>query len=417
MRNRIFSFLAGGLLLLSAGFVTDSRAEDDDKSFKLGGSLRGRYEWMKFRNDATGSGDIKDTRGRFIYRFRLDGKAKLNPKAGAYFRLVTGNDSRSGNTTLGSNVDFAPDVLSIRHAALVYTPLANDKGKWNLDFGRVKNPFMWKGGGKDKMMWDSDIAFSGVSSVYGRKMGDNLKFFANTGYYVIDENKSGDHDPFLAPLQAGLRFTGDNLKAGVRGTFYYMGELDDEFVKRGAYAKPREDMTDPASEPIDTATSSGGNIEDGLTGDPNGGIIRVVEAQAYVGLELGSFPVTAFGGYSNNTSATASVMFDGVGANGTAYNLGLEAGSKKKILAGVAGYHIEANAFPSQFIDSDILDGYTNREGVLVYLARKVMKNTEFNLQFFVSDAIESFEDHEDLDLSVANSKRTRLQVDMIYKF
>jgi hypothetical protein len=400
------TFVAGGLLLLAAGFPTDSRAGDEDKGLKLGGSIRGRYEWMKFRNDATGSGDVKDTRGRLRYRFRLDGKAKINPKAGIYFRLGTGTDNRSGNQTLGGGADFAPDALSIRHAALVYTPwdggkLPNEKGHWKFDFGRVKNPFIWKGGGKDKMLWDSDISFAGVSTVFDHKLGDSSTIFANTGYFVIDENSSGENDPFLAPVQLGIKFGGDKTKFGVRGTYYYMGELDDDFVQRGV-------------DGTGGSTKSGGNVSDGLTGSADGGIIRVAETQACIATELGSLPVTLYGGYSNNTSATASEIHVGVDANGVAYNFGLEGGSKKKFLVGVAGYHAEANAFPSQFIDSDVLDGYTNREGLLIYLARTIMKNTDFNLQLYFSDAIDK---HEELVESVENSKRTRLQVDMTYKF
>ena len=407
MKNRIFTFVAGGLLLLAAGFVTDSHAEDDDKGLKLGGSIRGRYEWMKFRNDATGSGDIKDTRGRLRYRFRLDGKAKVNPKAGIYFRLVSGTDSRSGNQTIGGGVDFAPDAISIRYAALVYTPwdggkLPNDKGHWKFDFGRVKNPFIWKGGGKDKMLWDSDISFAGVSTVFDHKLGDSATLFANTGYFVIDENSSGENDPFLAPLQVGLKFGGDKTRFGVRGTFYYMGKLDAGFVQRGV-------------DGTGGSTKSGGNVSDGLTGSADGGIIRIAETQAFISTALGSIPLTLFGGYSNNTSAEASVIHQGVDANGVAYNFGIEGGNKKKnILLGAAGYHVEANAFPSQFIDSDVLDGYTNREGMLFYLARRIMKNTDFNLQIYFSDAIAT---HEDMEESVENSKRTRLQIDMTYKF
>ena len=407
MKNRILTLAVAGLLFLVAGFVTDSLAEDDDKGLKLGGSIRGRYEWMKFRNDATGSGDVKNTRGRFRYRLRLDGKAKINPKAGVYFRLVSGTDSRSGNQTLGGGVDFAPDALSIRHAALVYTPwddgkLPNNKGHWKFEFGRVKNPFIWKDGGKDKMLWDNDIAFAGVSTVFDHKLGDSAGIFVNTGYFVIDENSSGENDPFMSPVQLGVRFGGDKTRAGVRSSFYYMGELDGDFVQRGV-------------DGTDGSTSSGGNVSDGLTGDINGGTLQVIETQAFISTPLFSIPFTLYGGYSENLSAEASELHPGVDKNGIAYNFGLEGGNKKKnILLGVAEYHIEANAFPSQFIDSDILDGYTNREGLLFYLARRIMKNTDFNLQLFFSDAIAT---HEDMEESVENSKRTRLQVDMTYKF
>ena len=52
--------------------------------------------------------------------------------------------------------------------------------------------------------------------------------------------------------------------------------------------------------------------------------------------------------------------------------VGVELGDKKKYAQVGAGYaHLEANAFPSMFVESDLYDGQTNREGWLVYgLAR-----------------------------------------------
>ena len=406
MKNRILTFVASGLLFLAAGLVSESHAADDDKGLKLGGSIRGRYEYINWLNDA--AGEKKDDRGRFRYRLRLDGKAKINPNSQFYFRLVSGTDSRSGNVTLGSPVDFGPDEISIRYAALVISPWADGKlpsgnGKWSFDFGRVKNPYKWKGHGKDMMMWDGDISLAGAGTQFSHKLGDSGKFFVQTGYYVIDENsKENTQDPYMAPLQGGIIFGGDKTTAGVRATYYYMGELDAAFIMRGV-------------DGTNGVTSSGGNIEDGLTGSADGGNLQVVEAQAFFATGLGSVPLVLSGGYANNNSAKASVMYEGVGKNSVAYNFGVEAGSKKKALkAGIGWYHIEANAFPSQFIDSDLLDGYTNREGVLFFLAKTVMKNTDLGLQFFRSDAIEFGDAFSE---STENSKRNRLQIDMLYKF
>ncbi len=406
LKNRILTLAVSGSLFLVAGFVTDSLAEDVDKGLKLGGSIRGRYEYINYLNDA--EGEKKDDRGRFRYRLRLDGKAKVNPNSQFYFRLVSGDDSRSGNVTLGDPKDMAPNALSIRYAALVITPWADGKlpggnGKWSFDFGRVKNPYKWKGHGKDMMMWDGDISLAGTGTQFSHKLGGSGSFFLQTGYYVIDENSKNDSkDPYMAPIQGGIIFGGDKTTAGVRATYYYMGELDAAFIMRGV-------------DGTDGVTKSGGNIQDGLTGNPDGGNLQVIEAQAFVATTLGSVPLVLSGGYANNNSAEASVMYDGVGKNSVAYNAGIELGSKKKaLLGGIGFYHIEANAFPSQFIDSDLLDGYTNREGILFFLARTVMKNTDLGLQYFRSDAIDK---SDALSESVENSKRNRLQIDMIYKF
>jgi len=418
LNKRILTLVVGGLLLTAAGFVADSQAEEAKKGLQFGGSIRGRYELMSFSENEDGS--KKDSRGRLRYRLRLDGKALINPKAQFYFRLVSGTDSRSGNVTLGDPADYAPNLLSIRHAALVYSPwdmgkLPSGKGQWKFDFGRVKNPYMWKGHGKDMMLWDGDISLAGAGTQFDHKLGDSASFFVNAGYYAIDENSKGEKDPDMTPVQLGLLFGGGKTTFGVRGSYYYMNELDANFVKRGAYAKPLEDQSNPDSDPIDTATTSGGNVEDGLTGSADGGTLAVISTQAFVSTALGSVPLTLSGGYSDNTSAKASVMHPGVEKNSIAYNIGFEGGAKKKaLLLGAGWYHIEANAFPSQFIDSDLLDGFTNREGLLIYMSKTIMKSTDFNIQFFSSDAIAT---DPGLEGSVENADRDRLQVDIMYKF
>jgi hypothetical protein len=414
LKNWISTFVAGGLLVLAAGIASECQAEVTKKGLQFGGSIRGRYEYLGYMTDATGS--KKDTRGRIRYRLRFDAKATINPHSKFYGRLVSGTDSRSGNSTLGDPEDFGPTEITIRYAALVITPwadgkLPSGKGKWAFDFGRVKNPYHWKGHGKDLMLWDNDIALAGVGTQFSHKLGTSGQFFVQTGYYQLDENSSESNDPYMVPVQGGIIFGGDRTTAGIRGSYFYMDELNKEFIQRGVDGT----FVNDDGVLVDGATSSGGNVPDGLTGDENGGKLQVVETQAFVGTGLGSVPLVLSGGYSNNNSATASVMYEGVAKNSAAYNIQIEAGAKKKaLLGGIGWYHIEANAFPSQFIDSDLLDGHTNREGVLIYLAKTVMKNTALGLQFFRSDAIDK---HESLGESVKNSKRNRLQIDLLYKF
>jgi hypothetical protein len=400
--------------LAAAWYPADSRADSTDNAdktygfFKFGGDMRGRFEMFRFSEDETGA--KKDTRGRIRYRFRFDGDIKINPYAKFHFRIVSGNDSRSGNQTLGDPVDFGPNSIGIRRAMMVLAPwsdgkLPNGKGHWEFHFGRVKNPYVWKKRGQDKMLWDNDIALAGVSTVFDHQLGEPTRLFFNTGYYVVDENSSGN-DPYLVAAQLGITGTGDGTQAGIRGSFYYFAELDSNFVQRGVDGSIKDGA----------ATNSGGNIPDGLTGDPAGGELQVVEAQAYLKIRIGSVPLTAFTGYSQNLGAEASQLYPGVGKENVAYNIGLEGGNKRSaIKLGTAWFHIEANAFPSQFIDSDFLDGHTNRQGLLVYFQRQILKNTDFNIQLFHSDAIET--GSSGLDPSVANSERVRLQVDLLYRF
>jgi hypothetical protein len=195
---------------------------------------------------------------------------------------------------------------------------------------------------------------------------------------------------------------GEKFMAGIRGTLHHFDELDSLFVQRGVDGSGG-------------ATKSGGNVPDGMTGSAYGGRMNVVETQAFITFKVGEVPLTVFGGGSQNMDAAPSELYPGVGKNDIAYNAGIEGGdSKKWVKLGGAWFNIEANAFPSQFIDSDFLDGHTNRKGLLVYAKRRVMQKTDFMVQAFNSDAIKTA---GDLDDSVKNSKRFRLQVDLIYKF
>jgi hypothetical protein len=83
-------------------------------------------------------------------------------------------------------------------------------------------------------------------------------------------------------------------------------------------------------------------------------------------------------------------------------------------------YHVEANFSPAQFTDSDLFDGYTNREGFLVYLARELFPNTELNVTFFSGEEIEddlAFDIGALTGSTVESAERFRLQTDLVVKF
>ena len=48
------------------------------------------------------------------------------------------------------------------------------------------------------------------------------------------------------------------------------------------------------------------------------------------------------------------------GEEDTAWGVGLEVGDRKKlVLLGAGWYHQEANAFPAQYLESDMFDGFS----------------------------------------------------------
>lgn len=362
------------------------------------GDFRFRHESFWFDRDALGA--ERDNRYRIRYRFRLAGKARVNEWADIVFRLASGdNDQRSTNQTLGSGPDFDTDDIRLDLAFARLTAPAEllpvPNGKAVLELGKVPNPFVWDVG-KDFMLWDHDITLEGASLRLASEPTDRVSLFANLGYYIDDENsRAKDPHFFAAQLGAEGRMAED-LTLGGRATWYEFRSVDAAFVGRQAGT---------------------GAVPDGLTGDVAGDqALRVVEAAAYLTWALHeAWPVTLYGDWARNLAAADSALFPGAADEDTAWGVGVEVGDKKRYVElGAGWWHIEANAFPSQLIDSDLFDGFTNREGFAVYGTRQLFRNTDLSLTVFVGDEIE-----EGLAFasSVGDAERVRMQADLKFKF
>jgi hypothetical protein len=378
------------------------------------GDFRFRHESWWYEKDETGN--ERNDRYRIRYRFRIKGAIDINDHADVIFRLVSGgNDNRSNNQTLGSLVDFDTDDIRLN---LIYAKMTAPEswfplpgGKAVLEMGKVPIPFIWKTSGmrkgKDFMLWDNDVAPEGVSLLLSSKPAERTRLFATFGYYIDDENSQAK-DPHFWGLQAGAhQELSDDIVAGARASWYEFRSIDANFNRRGALG------FDDDGEGV---TSGAGNIRDGLNGDINGSQFSVVETGAYLtwsGCE--SWPVTVYGTYARNLDARTSKL-TGAGAEDTAWGVGLEVGdSKKYAKLGVGYWHIEANSFPSMFIDSDFLDGRTNREGYAFYGSRQILDNTELKLTLFVIDEIQ--DEVPAFAASVSNAERMRLQSDIVFTF
>jgi hypothetical protein len=376
------------------------------------GDFRFRHESWWFDEDPTNV--ESDNRYRLRYRLRVKGEIEVNDWADLVFRLVSGEeDNRSNNKTLGEDVDFDTDQirLNLAYAKLrapsSWIPLP--EGKAVLELGKVPIPFLWETSemkkGLDYMLWDNDLAPEGVSVLLGSKPSERTRLFASFGYYIIDEN-SQESDPHLWGIQAGAhQELSEDLVFGARASWYEFRSIDGDFNARGAFGTAAGGVT-----------SGGGNIPDGLNGDVGGNPFSVVETGAYLtysGFE--SWPITVYGDLALNVDAESSTLFPGAGEEDTAWGVGVEVGDSKKIVKLGAGYwRIEANSFPSMFIDSDFLDGRTNRQGWAFYGSREIFANTEMKLTLFVIEPIET----EDAFLaSIRGSDRLRLQSDIIFKF
>jgi hypothetical protein len=352
--------------------------------------LRGRYENFFYDEDDFGI-DTQD-RNRARYRFRLGARAKVNDVVTAGFRFASGEDDhRSTNKSLGNDDDFGPDEIFIDQA---YLELAVPKAYLSEGttvkgiFGKQANPFLWKQG-KDFMIWDQDITPEGVGFQVAGAPTEMLSLYGNAGYFIVDEN-GGDKDPHVLGVQGGFALAPtDCFELGFRTTYYDWRSVNDAFLTR--------------------VSETGSLITD--EGD-----YRVVELASYGRItKFESWPILVYGHIAQNIDADSIAGDEDIG-----WGAGIEIGDKKNfVMIGGGYYHLEANFSPPQFTDSDLFDGFTNREGFLVYLSREIFKNTELNVTAFSGEEIE---DDAEFDLSVVDpgvpsAERYRLQWDIVVKF
>jgi hypothetical protein len=350
------------------------------------GDFRGRFESFWFDEDQLGN--QADNRYRARYRLRLGAVVPINDWFTAGFRLASGEiENRSTNRTLGRGVDFDRDAFDIDQAYLQLA-LPLDSSSASLVFGKQSNPFVWKNG-KDYMIWDNDYNPEGVSARWTMEASPTLGLFGNAGYFLIQEEGSAK-DPHFFALQAGGRLqAADEIALGTRLTWFSYHSLNTGFFTRHNLF---------------------GNV--GLSDEPDDGLDQI-ELSAYAqSTHFAEWPLLLHAHYAKNLDAAA---IPGAGAQDTGWGIALEVGDAKRLLMlGVGYYALEADFAPALYIDSDLTDGFTNREGWAFYGSRQIFPNTELNLELFVSDPIEESAPFAN---SLAGSERIRLITDVVVKF
>lgn len=386
--------------------VSRYQAQEAERSsllprIRLSGDLRLRGEGFWYDED-----DVADLSNRYRgrYRLRIAATADVNDHMTAYVRLASGEgDNRSTNTSFGrKGPDFEYDPIFLDRASLeTRAPDAwlPEGAKAAVEVGKQPNPFLWKGA-RDQLLWDNDVTPEGVALRGRAELARGLQLFANAGYFLVDEN-SGASDPHLIGAQLGAEWASGPLAAGARATWYGFRSLDGDFVERGI-------------DGTGGVTDGAGNLPGLIDG---AGDIDVGELGAYLTWEgIEGWPVTAFGYLANNFSAESSPLTPDAGSESLGWGVGLEVGDKAHVAAfGVAYMTLEANAFPSQFVDSDFFDGRTNRQGFAFWGARQILPRAELDVTLFVSDPVEdALPDFAD---SVGGADRLRLQTDLVVGF
>ena len=125
--------------------------------------------------------------------------------------------------------------------------------------------------------------------------------------------------------------------------------------------------------------------------------------------------MTAWVDYATNFSAESSDVFD-TGSDGDAWNAGVVVGDRTKYLEiGFDYLYVEANAFPSQLIESDWIDGKSNREAYVFWLTRRLFANTDLQTLVSFGDAID--DSLPAYEASVGKADRVRFQTELTISF
>jgi hypothetical protein len=352
----------------------------------LTGDFRGRFENFWFDQDELGT--EPDNRNRVRYRLRMGAVVPVNEWFSAGFRLASGEtDNRSTNRTLGVGVDFDRDAFDLDEAWL-QLKLPIEGAPTAVVFGKQSNPFLWKNG-KDYMTWDPDYSLEGLSVRTTAQPSAKLGLFGSAGYFMIEESRT-TKDPHFFGLQAGATLQAtEALSLGGRVTWFSYASLNSGFFLRQA---------------------AFGNV--GLS-DHSGGSFDQIESSLFARAAFSpQWPVLLHAHFAKNLDA-ASIA--GEGKQDFGWGVALEVGDAKQFaLLGVGYYALEADFGPSLYTDSDLLDGFTNREGWAFYASRQILPNTELSLELFMSDELET---GLPFAISVAAAERLRLRSDVTVKF
>ena len=376
--------------------------------FIWSGDVRLRDEQFWYGNAGLGQSPANDN-NRIRYRVRFGFTNDVLPWATVGVRLATTNANgqyNSTNISAGETSNFAYDgVFFDQVYAQFRLPDPGNIGlATTVTAGKFANPFVWKHG-LDKIVWDEDITPEGVVGVANYAPAENVKLYFNTGYFVELQNASHT-DPRVWAFQGGgsIRPT-ETVEMGARVSFYDWEALnnDPNFI--------------PGNEAL-------GNLPTAFNADMHQ--MHIIESSGYVtwGV-ITNWPMTFWGTWIQNLSAEPGIVKTvSVGANDVAYAFGWEIGDPKAwFKAGIAWNHVEANAVPALFTDSDMFDNQTNREGIALYGSREVAQNTEVRLWLWDKSPIKTTQSGVgggpfNISKSVdSQADRLRLQADLMFKF
>jgi hypothetical protein len=338
----------------------------ENTKFKGDLRLRYQYEYTEKIEEA-----LQRHRGRFRLRFGFATMMRDDLELGA--RLATGDtDPRSTNQTTTSY--FSSKEIRLDKAYVFWSATQHLK----LMFGKYAGAFLIV----DDMLWDSDITFEGGSIAWKRPVGGGTSPFLNCGSFVLDEDKATGKDPHMYYAQPGLTYDSDGFAVDTGIAFYIFEHLK-------------------GSSPDDDISSGTNTLVDGKLKYDYDSVNPAAILIFHPGGTDGLLPaVKLMGDYIYN--------FD---SKDSGYRVGLSLGHLKVKEAGswqiYYNYrHLERDAFPDVFPDSDFYGGATNVAGHEIIAQYGIVKNVYAGLDYYNARRIEGEREPQNL-----------LQVDCGFKF
>ncbi|HSY17796.1 MAG TPA: putative porin [Candidatus Acidoferrales bacterium] len=367
-------------------------------SYKLSGDFRGRFDQISGENSAL------IERNRFRYRLRFGITVNMLDNLEAGFRLGTGDSAGnplSNNTTEENNFTKKPIWIDTAYGKWT----AINSGGWMLaaTIGKMDNPFT-----VTPMVFDPDLTPEGAALQGSYAINDKHTLAFTGAGFVLDEEKSSEHDPAMLGEQLMLNSKWSDHWASSAGLAAFQ-ILNKDMLTNGNVTENNEGNT----------RTAGGALANGFS--PVVADANVTYTFDSAPLYNGPFPVKFGVEYMNNIA---------INHNNNGYWAGVTFGKSGVHKTWDLTYryeYLQANAWYDQMVDDDngvfyqnafngSSAGYfggTNVKGHLVKLTYSLTDSVSFAFSAFVNDMVNS----SVTGASQPKSSTLRVFADLMWKF
>ncbi|MGA1840315.1 MAG: putative porin [bacterium] len=313
---------------------------------------------------------------------RLDALMKVTDGVKAGARLVTGGDDpRSTNQTLEDT--FSTKGIQLDRAYVSYSPYSAS----TLLLGKFGDPLY----SAHDLLWDSDLSFEGGAAQYEINAGENMGFFLNAGFFILDEYTK-ESDPMMYAIQPGMAWhITEKADFNLGVSYYKFSRIKGRTLNHSAGTNSLMDISPDPNEPNEV-----------LKYDYNS---WGVDAELTLNNIFMLPQIVLVGEYVKNTDSD-------IGSDDEGFLAGIKIGAPKIKAPGQwqAFYNyrrLEKDSFLDVFPDSDFYSDKTGVKGYEVILQYGLKQNVILGLDYYETRPITGS------DGSIQNL----LQVDLLFKF